>query len=206
MTTASSVVSHSTATITRSPGRPYGIHVSTCVQARNDRGQQRRPDQRAARCPTATARAAPCQPQHRHGRGAVEHRPARQRGGRHRQREHAGGIHRLARGQVAGQAEAEHRQEVHERHGERARSANGGDAVGRIELMGYPGPRISELDQRRARAGSRPARSVPSDAAGEIPRRWRRRANACYVPVGADGLRHGRRRSRRATAPPMRCA
>ena len=35
MTTASSAASHSTVTITRTPGKPYGIHVSTCVQARN---------------------------------------------------------------------------------------------------------------------------------------------------------------------------
>ena len=34
-TTASNVNSESTATITRSPGRPYGIHVNTCSQARN---------------------------------------------------------------------------------------------------------------------------------------------------------------------------
>ena len=35
MTTASSAPSHSTATTMRSPGRPYAVHVSTCVQARN---------------------------------------------------------------------------------------------------------------------------------------------------------------------------
>ena len=35
MTTASSAASHSTATMMRSPGRPYAVHVSTCVQARN---------------------------------------------------------------------------------------------------------------------------------------------------------------------------
>jgi hypothetical protein len=34
-TTVSSDISHSTVTITRTPGRPYGIHVSACVQARN---------------------------------------------------------------------------------------------------------------------------------------------------------------------------
>ena len=35
MTTASSAASHSTVTMMRSPGRPYAVHVSTCVQARN---------------------------------------------------------------------------------------------------------------------------------------------------------------------------
>src|SRR2546428_3648274 len=32
---ASSVASHGTVTIARSPGKPYGIHISTCVHARN---------------------------------------------------------------------------------------------------------------------------------------------------------------------------
>ena len=35
MTTVSSATSHSTVNVTRSPRKPYGIHISTCVQARN---------------------------------------------------------------------------------------------------------------------------------------------------------------------------
>src|SRR5438445_418140 len=54
-------------------------------------------------------------PQDRHGCGAIEHGPSGQRGSRHWQREHAARIHRFARCQVAGKAEAEYGQEIDER-------------------------------------------------------------------------------------------
>ena len=64
-TTASIVVSHRTATITRIPGRPYGVHVNTCIQARNaaakSAGQTRgtrTPDGHSARRVAATHRPA----------------------------------------------------------------------------------------------------------------------------------------------------
>ena len=64
-TTASIVVSHSTAAITRIPGRPYAVHVNTCIHARNaaanSAGQTRgtrTPDGHSPRRVAATQRAA----------------------------------------------------------------------------------------------------------------------------------------------------
>ena len=65
--------------------------------------------------------------------------------GRHRQREHAGGIDRWARGQVTGKAEAEHRQEIHEHVTEKGRISRAAVSLGVSSSMGSHGPGIRSL-------------------------------------------------------------
>ena len=130
--------------------------------------------------------------------GAVEHRPAGERRRRHGQGEHARGVERVARGQVAGQAVAEHGQEVHEgeRQGHVHREGEGHglqrvDGGARAEDQELEGGQDDEVEAERDQP--------PAEALSGIPRRRRRRPNASAIASASDGgvARRGRRRARR---------
>ena len=160
-------------TTIRRPGRGYGIHVSACVQARSDAASSAGQTD-GIRNPTATARAAGCRPEDRHGRRAIEHRPTGQRGGRHRQREHAGGIHRLARGKVAVEPEGEHREEIGERR-RQGHDHHERKTLGAIQIDRLPG-QDQELDRSRERSGS--------EASAISPQRCRCRNSQAMARAG----------------------
>ena len=110
------------------------------------RGQQSRPDQGRVDLKGPPREERDCPPKDRHDRGATDHRPARQCPGGKRQREHPRGIDRWAPSQVAGHAEAEHGEEVHERHGE-GHDRHGRSSIRRVELDGLARPEDQELDR-----------------------------------------------------------